>query len=306
MRKLLSIALGISSLMPFNPKLVAATNDASWNDQLKSWRAEHATALSAPDGWLGLVALDWLKPGDNTFGTSFGDNIQLHGSPNIHFGIIHVEKDKLELRAPAGGFPAQLQVNGRPAVEQAIVVDGAHPTTFTAGTLTFYVIHRGNQEALRVKDSQAPTRVNFRGLKWYAPDPSYKIEAEWIPLAEPKQVTVESVVGTTSTGLVPGYARFKLHGQEIQLQPVVPKLDVNTLLFVIRDTTSGKETYAAARFLHTSLPDHGLRSPGKITLDLNRLENPPCAFTHFATCPLPPQSNRLKVAINAGERNYGH
>lgn len=306
MRRLLSIALTLSFLAAVSSNLLAAEGDPTWNGQLKSWRVEHAAALSAPDGWLSLVGLEWLKPGDNSFGTAAGDRIHMQGKPNIHFGIVHVEQGKLQLRAPVGGFPSELRVDGKPAAEQTIIVDGPNPTKFTAGTLTFYVIHRGDQEALRIKDSQASTRVHFYGLRWYAANPSYKIEAEWVPLAQPKQVTVESVIGTTSTGFVPGYAKFKLHGQEIHLQPVVQKLDVNTLLFVIRDATSGKETYAAARFLHTGLPDHGLRESGKITLDFNRLENPPCAFTHYATCPLPPESNRLKVAINAGELRYSH
>jgi hypothetical protein len=306
MRRFLNVALGVLSLAAVNQYLPAVAGDSSWNDQLTSWRAEHAATLSAPDGWLTLVGLEWLKPGDNSFGTAADDRIRLQGKPNLHFGIIHVEQGKLQLRAPEGGFPSDLRVDGKAATEQAIVVDGPNPTKFTAGTLTFYVIHRGDQEALRIKDSNAPTRVNFRGLHWYAVDPTYRIEAEWVPLARPKQVTIESVLGTTTTGIVPGYAKFKLHGQDIELQPVVQKLDVKTLLFVIRDTTSGKETYAAARFLHTDLPDHGLGTPGKITLDFNRLENPPCAFTPYATCPLPPESNRLKVAINAGELRYSH
>ena len=306
MRRFRGVILGLFSLASMRQNLFAAEVDSGWNDQLKSWRTEHAAALTAPDGWLSLVGLEWLKPGDNTFGTAAGDRIHLQGPPNVHFGIIRVEPGKLQLRAPAGGFPNVLRVDGHPATEQVIVVDGPKPTQLAAGTLTFFAIHRGDQEALRIKDTQAPTRVHFSGLHWYAPDPSYSVQAEWVPLSEPQQVTVHTVIGTTSTGLVPGYAKFKLHGQEVELQPVVQNLDVNTLLFVIRDTTSGKSTYAAARFLHTGLPDHGLRKRGKITLDFNRLENPPCAFTPYATCPLPPESNRLKVALESGEMKYSH
>jgi uncharacterized protein (DUF1684 family) len=305
MQGYLRIALGALALFA-SARVQALEVDSNWGDQLKTWRTDHATTLSAPDGWLSLVGLEWLKPGDNAFGGAPEDRIHLQGVPNVHLGVIHLEQHKLVLKAPAGGFLKELRVDGHPATEQTITVDGPKPTTLTAGTLTFYVIHRGDQEALRIKDTEARTRVDFHGLHWFAPDPSFKIEAEWVPLAEPKQVTVQSVVGTTSNGLVPGYAKFKLHGQEIQLEPVVQKLDVGTLLFVVRDATSGKTTYAAARFLHTGLPDHGLRASGKITLDFNRLENPPCAYTPFATCPLPPESNRLKVAIDAGELKYSH
>jgi hypothetical protein len=143
-------------------------------------------------------------------------------------------------------------------------------------------------------------------LQWYAPDPSYKIEAEWIPYDAPKEVNIQNVVGIATKGLVPGVARFKIQDQTITLEPTVQSLSGNSLLFVIRDATSGKTTYAASRFLHTGLPDHGLLKPGRILLDFNRLENPPCAFTPYATCPLPPDSNRLKVALAVGELRYDH
>jgi uncharacterized protein (DUF1684 family) len=284
----------------------AAADDPSWTKQLQTWRTDHAASLSAPEGWLSLVGLEWLKPAENSFGTSADSRIRLHARGNVQFGVIDVEQSGLQLKAPKAGFPAGLLVDGHPAREQAIVVDGPNPTKFTDGTLAFFVIRRGDTVALRIKDSQAPTRVEFHGLHWYAPNPSYRIEAEWIPFPEPKHVVVENVIGTRSYGLVLGVAKFTLDGQEIRLESVVQDEKAKALLFVIRDATSGKTTYAASRFLYTGLPDHGLREPGKILLDFNRLENPPCAYTPYATCPLPLESNRLKVALAAGELKYSH
>jgi len=280
--------------------------EQDYNNQLLKWQSEHAASLARPDGWLAVVALNWLKAGDNSFGTAPDDSIRLQAPGNAHLGIIHVEQDRLLLKAPANGFPADLQVDGHAAGEQDVVVDGPHATKFTFGTLTFFTIRRGDQVAMRVRDSQSPARLGFHGLKWFPSNPSFKIEAEWIPLAEPKEVNIQNVVGIATKGLVPGVAHFKLQGEEISLEPTVQSLTEDSLLFVIRDATSGKTTYAASRFLHTGLPDHGLLKPGKIILDFNRLENPPCAFTPYATCPLPPESNRLKIALVAGELRYDH
>src|ERR1700735_4642973 len=303
MRKLNVFAIALVVLAS-GGVMTALGTDTDWKGQLEQWRVQHAEGLRAPDGWLTLVGLAWWKPGDNIFGTAADSSIRLQSSGNAHFGVLRIEPNGIQLKAPAGGFPAELHVDGQSAKEQSVVVDGANPTKFSAGTLTFFVIRRGDQLALRIKDSEAPTRTGFHGLRWYAPDPVYRIDADWVPFAEPKERTILNVVGIATKGLVPGVARFTLHGQTIELEPVVQNLNTKNLMFVIRDATSGKTTYADARFLHTGLPDHGLTSPGKLVLDFNRLENPPCAYTPYATCPLPPERNRLKGGIAAGELIY--
>lgn len=284
----------------------AIGQDETWRSSLEQWRTQHAAELSAPDGWLTVVGLEWLKPGDNSIGAAPDNTIRLRGLGSAHLGIIHVDQSGLELKAPREGFPADLHVDGQTAREQSIVVNNRNPTKLTAGTLTLFVIRRGDGNGLRIKDSQAPARLNFKGLQWYPPDPSYRIEAEWAPFSEPKPAHLDTVIGTTENGFVTGVARFTLSGQQVEIQSVVQSLDAKSLLFVIRDATSGRTTYAASRFLHTGLPDYGLLKAGKILLDFNRLENPPCAFTPYATCPLPPESNRLKVPILAGELRFDH
>jgi uncharacterized protein len=297
------LAFALSVSLIGSNRSYAADAGQDWRDQLEQWRAENATALSAPDGPLSLVGLELLKPGDNSVGAALDNNIRLPGAGNAHLAVIRVEGDNIQLKSPGGGFPSELSVDGHAPREQAIVFDGPAPNKFTVGTLTFFVIRRGENNLLRIKDTQAPTLLNFKGARWYPPDPNYRIESEWVPLAQPKTETIHSIIGTSTETLVPGFAKFTLHGKTVELDPLTQE-DGKTLLFVIRDKTSGDTTFANARFLYTGPPDHGLSAPGKLVLDFNRLENPPCAYTPYSTCPLPPESNRLKIPIFAGALSY--
>jgi len=300
------VLLGIGIATSAGYQVHAQGGDSEWRHELEKWRSNHAAGLTAPDGWLTVVALDWLKAGRNTVGTTEQDDIRLPGKDHLHYVVFELEKDDIWLRAPEGGIPSSVRVDGHQAQERAMILEGAHPTTVSVGTFSFFIIRRGDQFAVRVKDTNAEARLHFSGLNWYPPDPGYKIEATWIPFPELKKVNIQNAVGITTQGYVPGIARFQLHGQEVELEPFVSDANAKSMMFVLRDATSGKTTYPASRFLHVALPDHGLNAPGRIILDFNRLENPPCAFTAFATCPLPPAMNRLQIALEAGEERYGH
>lgn len=288
--------------------LFAASGPAepdSWQRDLLAWRAKRAANLQAPEGWLSLVGLEWLKEGDNTIGSGSGNRIQLPAKAPAEVATIRLEKGALRLLPPAGGFPQQLLLDSHAAREQALVPDdGPAPSKLTVGTLTIIVIHRDEQYGLRIKDPQAPTRTGFHGLHWYAPDPVYRFHARWIPYNPPKVLDIPTILGTVTHLPAPGVAEFTLEGKTLRLEPVLEEPTATELFFILRDTTSTKTTYGAGRFLYTGFPDHGLNRPGEIWLDFNRLFNPPCAFTAYATCPLPPPQNRLKVAIPAGEQRY--
>ena len=278
---------------------------ASWQRDLLAWRAQRATALQAPEGWLSLIALGWLKEGDNSFGSAEDSRVQIAGKAPAHIAVVRLEKGALRLLPPAGGFPKELLLDGQAAKEQALLADDADkPSKLTIGTLTIIVIHRDDQFALRVKDLQAPTRVGFHGLRWYAPNASYRVHARWIPYNPPKVLSIPTVLGTTTHMPAPGVAEFTLDGQVVRLEPVLEDPQSTDLFFILRDSTSKTTTYGAGRFLYTELPDHGVSQPGEVWLDFNRLVNPPCAFTAYATCPLPPTQNRLSVPIPAGEQRY--
>ena len=282
-----------------------SSDDSAWQTELESWRAQRATNLQAPEGWLSLIGLAWLKEGDNAFGSDLDSRIQIEAKIPAHVGIVHLANGKLRLLPPAGGFPKDLKVDGHPAKEQDLFADDAEqPSKLTIGTITIIVINRDGRFALRIKDPQAATRTDFHGLRWYAPNPAYRVTARWIPYSTPKMLDIPTVLGTTTHLPAPGAAEFTIDGQTVRLEPVLEDPKSTELFFIMRDATSKTKTYGAGRFLYTSLPDHGLTQPGQLVLDFNRLINPPCAFTPYATCPLPPQQNRLSIAIPAGERRY--
>ncbi|HMD18961.1 MAG TPA: DUF1684 domain-containing protein [Alloacidobacterium sp.] len=289
---MLAVALGAA----------AATIDAHWKEGLQQWRDQRAQKLSAPDGWLSLVGLEWLQPGNNSFGSAADNRIHLNAQVADHLGTLEVKGNEVYLTTPASG----LLLNGSQAQAAKIDTDGPNPTVLKAGTLMLLVIHRGDRYALRVKDSQAPTRVNFHGLHWYAPDPQYRIEAKWIPFSPQHEESIPTIIGTTLKLPVPGIAEFVLDGKTIQLEPVIEEPGDKQLFFILRDTTSKTTTYGAARFLYTDFPTSGLDKPGTLVLDFNRLQNPPCAYTPYATCPLPPPQNKLAVALPVGEQRYSH
>jgi uncharacterized protein len=283
-----------------------AASSSSMQDEA-AWRAERARGLSAPDGWLTLVGLEWLKPGRNTVGLAADNSIRLKGNAPEHLGVIEVDGGQLKLLAPTGGFSKYLFLDGQPAHEAALQPDdGSKPSMLSTENLSVVVLHRGDRFALRIKDAQSPTRTGFRGLHWYPAQAKYRVTAKWIPFVPAHTEKIPTVIGTTLDMPAPGLAEFTLDGKTIQIEPVLEDASSKELFFIIRDATSHTTTYQAARFLYAAFPDHGLDQPGTIVLDFNRLQNPPCAYTPYATCPLPPYINRLAISIPAGEQKYSH
>jgi hypothetical protein len=228
-----------------------------------------------------------------------------------HIGMITVSAKTamssqiVQLLSPAGGFPPELTIDGSPAREGPLTVEGAKPSTIAWHGLTMVVLNRGGRYVLRIKDENSPTRAVFKGLNWYAPNPHYRVDALWIPSTTHIE-KIPTVIGAALEASSPGVAEFTLDDKAYRLEPVIEAGKQDQLFFILRDETSRTTTYEAARYLHTGLPDHGLGQSGVLTLDFNRLENPPCAYTPYATCPLPPEQNRLPVALEAGEKRYAH
>ena len=287
--------------------LVFADVPSGWKVGLLAWRTHREQRLSAPDGWLTLVGLEWLKTGPNTVGSAPDNRIRLSAAAPAHLAVIEVNGSDIRIAPPAGGFPAGVQLDGTPAQAAKLADDeAANPSKLSTGTLTILLLHRGDRYALRIKDSQAPTRIDFHGLHWYDPDPRYRVDAKWIPFVPMKKIPVPSIIGVTDQMPAPGVAEFTLDGKTMQLEPVLEEPDAKQLFFILRDSTSRTTSYGAARFLYTDFPDHGLDQPGHLVLDFNRLQNPPCAYTAFATCPLPPEQNKLAIALPVGEAKYSH
>ncbi|ABF40984.1 protein of unknown function DUF1684 [Candidatus Koribacter versatilis Ellin345] len=304
--RLLTFALICTLFVPAVAQTPKASAPNAWRHDLLQWRAKRAQKLSAPDGWLAVVGLDWLKPGDNKLGSDGTNDIKLPASSPAQLGVTRLDNNSLLLQPPSAGFAQDLTVNGTPPVTAVPLFADTdpQPSKLTVGTLFITIIHRGDRYGVRIKDSAARARVDFKGLHWYAPDPAYRVHAKYIPYDSPQTRTIPSVIGIDQTMAAPGLVEFTLNGQTLKLEPLLEKPDAKELFFVLRDTTSQTETYGAARSLYSELPSNSLSKPGEVWLDFNRLENPPCAFTQYATCPLPLPINKLQVPIRAGEKRY--
>ncbi len=276
---------------------------------LGEWRAQREKEISAQQGWLSLAGLEWLKSGINSMGAAPDNQIRLPAQAPAHLGLLTIGSngkngEVVQLLAPAGGFPPELSVDGKPARERSLSVDDADPSVIAWRGLSLVVLKRGDRYVLRIKDADSPQRAAFHGLNWYPPNPHYTVTARWVPFKPPQVEEIATVIGTTLKLPAPGLAMFLLDGKVLALEPVLEDPSGKTLFFILRDQTSNTTTYGGGRFLHTELPNHGPDEPGNLTLDFNRLENPPCAYTRYATCPLPPEQNDLAVALEAGERRY--
>jgi len=299
----LSTAIAILACLPL--RLVAQGAYSQTDEQ--AWRTQHAADLQKPDGWLSLIALEWLQPGETSIGSAQENRIHLPNTVPAHVAILKLENNAVTLAPPSEGFPSGLQIDGAPAKPQALRVDqdkDKFNSHVTIGTLNFYVIKRADKFALRIKDAQSPSLLEFQGLKWFEPNPAYRVTAKWTPYVPAKSVSLLTLVGTEYSEPVPGFAEFTLQGKTFRLEPVLEDPNNPKLFFILKDTTSTETTYPACRFLYTTFPTHGVEQPGELLLDFNHLENPPCAYTPYATCPLPPAGNRLAIALTVGEQRY--
>jgi uncharacterized protein (DUF1684 family) len=179
--------------------------------------------------------------------------------------------------------------------------DDGSPTVLHLSSLTFQMIKRGDKLGLRIKDSQNSDRLNFPGTKFYPADLKWRIDAQFVPYSPPKPVSITNVLGMESGEASPGAVKFEVNGNSYQLDAITEKGETRYFM-IIADKTSGKETYPAGRYLYVDPPD----ASGRMLIDFNKAYSPPCAFTKFATCPLPPRQNRLPFAIEAGEKYSGH
>lgn len=279
--------------------MTAAVTDEAYRREVEQWRADHQKKLAADYGWLTVVGLDWLKDGENRVGADPSSEVALPpGSAPAKVAVISYHAGKAVLH-PAPGVP--LTLNGKPAGETTL---RENDDVLAINQLKFYMIRRGDRAGIRLKDNQSEARKHFLGLDWFPVERAWRIEAKYTPWDTPHSLSFHNTIGQEEHEASPGYVTFHKDGQEYRLEPM---LDDGQLFFVMRDQTSGKATYGASRFLYVDAPGD-LKKSGTIWIDFNKAENPPCAFTDYATCPLPPPQNRLALAVMAGEKKYagGH
>ena len=274
----------------------AGDTQVPYKQQIEIWRKQRVERLTAPNGWLSLVGLEWLKEGVNTIGAAKDNNILLAGAP-AHLGIIALREGKAAIKLARD---TDATIDGEKTF-RAELLDDSHekPTTVAFGSANFYLVHRADKFGLRVKDSEAPTRKHFVGIDYFDIDPSWRIEAKWEAYDPPHEIEESNIIGQVDKVIVPGAAVFERGGKTYRVEPVIETPGDTDYFLVFADKTSGKETYGAARFVYTEPP-----KDGKVIIDFNKAYNPPCAFTSFATCPLPTAQNRLGLRVTAGEKKY--
>jgi uncharacterized protein (DUF1684 family) len=277
-----------------------AAEATGYVQEVDAWRAKREADLRAPEGWLSVVGLHWLREGTSTIGSARGNDILLPLPAPPRVGTVELVKGKVLVHVAPG---VTVKAQDKPATEVELHSDkDGKPDVLAVGPVSLYVIERGGRLALRVKDPESPRRRSFRGLEWYPVKEALRIRARFVPYDPPKKVPIANVLGMVDPLPSPGYAVFTVDGREVKLDAVLEEPDAKELFFIFKDTTAGKETYPAGRFLYAAMP-----RDGQVVLDFNKAYSPPCAFTSFATCPLPPRQNRLAVRIEAGEkRPAGH
>jgi len=278
----------------------AETAVTGYQRSIAEWRAQREAKLKADDGWLTVVGLTWLKEGANRVGSNPSFEVRLPKSAPASVGTLTLKAGKVRFTPTPG---VAVTMNGAPAKETELKPDiDANYDRLATGRVKFFIIKREDKFGVRIKDNDSATRREFSGLKWYPVDPSWRVTAKYVPFDKPHTLTFDTAVGVKEQDESPGYVTFQLGGKTYRMEPVV---DGSELWFVMRDQTSGKTTYGASRFLYAEMPKGGVKQAGTLEIDFNKAENPPCVFTDFATCPLPPPQNRLALAVTAGELMYG-
>lgn len=287
--------VGAALLLATSVPVFAQTPDAAYQQEFKKWQQEQIQDLK--ENWLPLVGLFWLKEGDNIFGSDKDAAVSIERS------YLLGREGAFRLRQGSVWFEAVPGSNvrlGKASFKEAILVPSppGPPTVLEAGPLRMFVIQRGKRYGVRVKDLNSEAIRGFKGMETYPLDKAYIVTADLTP-ADGKSMAVPNVLGDVQQVPVAGEARFRINGKELRLKAM--EGSAGTLFFVFSDLTKKKDTYPGGRFL-----DAEPAKDGKVVLDFNRAYSPPCAWTPYATCPLPPKENQLQVEIPAGEKYAGH
>jgi uncharacterized protein (DUF1684 family) len=296
----LAAVLGSSIPVP----IAAVGPEPDWRAAAEAWRAKQEQDLRAPDGWLAVAGLFFLKPGLNRVGADPASDVVLpEGAAPADAGVIVLENGIARFE-PRRGVAASLNaqpIGGPVELRPANSAGKRAADRVTVGRVAFHLHHSGPRLAIRLRDPGSALRTGFTGLRWFPLDERWRVNASFVAYDTPRRVEVQKVLGDVEASVSPGEAHFVVNGQAVRL---VAFTAGNRLWFVFRDATAsagaaGPETYAT-RFLYADAPD----AQGRVLLDFNRAYNPPCAYNPNTTCPLPVAQNRLKLAIPAGEKRY--
>jgi uncharacterized protein (DUF1684 family) len=263
------------------------TSPTDFTAATKDFHVQREKRLTADDGWLTLVGLEWLAEGANA-------GVPLPPPAPQQAGV-WTRTGSTASFTPARGVAVTL--SGKPFAGGALRTDAdGEPDVLDFHGVHVFAIVRGDRVGLRMKDPHAPARKAFHGIPVFPIDARWRIDATWE--AAPMTLEVPNVLGQIERQPSPGVAVFQVAGTTYKLRPIAE--DDGKLFFIFGDATNRTESYGAGRFLYADPP-----RDGRVLLDFNRALNPPCAFSSFATCPIPPAGNKLSLPIPAGEKRYG-
>ncbi len=289
------------SVLGIGAALASTPDQDAYVDSVKQWRDRAEQGLKRDNGWLTLAGRFQMKPGVNTFGTGADNDIvfppELKGTGPARLGTLLVEKEtgRVTLKLADG---VSMASDGKPfSGERAMGVSTEKRDWITMGRIAMHIIQREDRFILRLADNESLVRKNFPGRLWYDINTKYNVDATFTAYPPGRKIAIVNVIDEVSDEPCPGYVEFKLNGVKHKLDVVGD--DADGMFFVIRDGTSGKTTYRPSRFLYVkNKPKPGV----SFKLDFNQAYNPPCAFSEFTTCPLPPEQNIMKTPIEAGEK----
>ncbi len=266
---------------------------------IKEWHQKREANLKKENGWLNLVGLFWLKNGINTVGSDTSNDIIFPKGKSPEFLGKFIKRDSVVYFVANAGV--EVKYKGSPVERIKMNNDmQKNKTVLSYGSLRWFIIKRGTDRyGVRLKDLKAKLLTEFKGIKYFPINVDWRVKAKFVPFEKLKKIEIPTIIGTREVDYSPGELVFKIKGKEYSLLPIN---DGDKFFIIFADETSGRETYGAGRFLVTDKPD----SNGTVIIDFNKAYNPPCAFTPYATCPLPPRENYLKIKITAGELKYGN
>ncbi len=293
---ILAIVVFITSCATSPP--AADVKDSEYVKAIESWHQTRNERLNQPTGWLTLSGLFWLEEGDNRFGSNNENQLVFPGEdvPGI-MGVLHLIGESVSISVADG---IQIFINDTLRVSDDLRKDSdGDPDILTWNNLSWYIIKRGDRIGVRLRDSQHPNFINFKPTKLFPIDSNWKITARLETFDTVRTVDIVNVLGDTSPGSTPGILHFDINDQSFTLTPLADPGDKNYFI-IFGDATNGLSTYGAGRFLVIPAADE----TGNTYIDFNKSYNMPCAFSPYATCPLPPEENQLPIAVEAGELDY--
>jgi uncharacterized protein len=286
------------SCKPTKKEEVIIIDTVAHKTEIEQWQAKRINDLKAPNGWLNLIGLHWLHDGINTFGSGKNNDIVFpEGKIADKAGYLVLKQNKVTLEiAPK----VNITVEGKPVKSLTVFnPDSTRQPVVEFDSLRWTIIKRDDQFGVRLRDLNNADLKNFKGIERYPVDVKWKLKAKWEKADSTKTIDITNVLGQTTAQKSPGTFVFEIDGKEFRLDALMGNKEEYFIIFA--DSTTGKETYGAGRFIYVKHPDEN----GKAFIDFNKAYNPPCAFTPYATCPLPPKQNMLDIAVTSGEKNYG-